>query len=736
MKQPVFYLRNEQVRNNLIDYIRKLPVNDSMPLVVKFSDSDRTLAQNDLFHALCGDTAKQLQWAGKARDLASWKVLYVSGHAIATGKPGEVVPGLEGEFCAIRESTAKMGIRRMTSLIEYSQAFAVQNGVGDASLRGDLASSNDGNGDELVVVKQPISGSTVRTVHDWLSDIITVKDGENIFADGVNNDAVGINAFLPVLAAANRELLLVPGVYLLNDDITIDIPVTFHPGAIIKPRNGAQVTFNAEITAGKYQIFDTEDDFYAEPEAMTSIKITGGDVRPEWFGATTTSDVGNILNIGDSSSAFRKAFRATTGDFKPIDSTNLKSEFICKKIELSNGHYRLDKPTIHGFYKNNKFYKVNGGGYVGKGMGSSILVYTDLQYEGNAFFDFSYGSWEMHELSGFKCTAYNPLEDDPYYARVGAIMLFGSTDSLITNEIWASGAKYIRNDPDGTRRGGVSIQFESLVDHSFCNLLVEHCINGIAFSSCISTGVNIKGFTNTVSDFAFGNFIPDWPPVSEQTTSNLICISGLESKACSATPLFFGTNENNVVIYGIIVDGRAEASLSTVTYQVIGISKSGGAHGTISGIAVNTNYGLIDDIGTGRAGGDGKTLNLNFTISGVYGAIGSEFAVINIKNPTSRINATLNLSNSSLPAILSYSSHSTLSLSSLDVAGGTQDALLEVKSGNLIINSLDDSSSTYGKLAYVENSVLIMPPIIVSTNRGIIKGTGGQIKTASIIDFT
>jgi hypothetical protein len=51
------------------------------------------------------------------------------GHAIATGKPGEVVPGLEGEFCAIRESTAKMGIRRMTSLIEYSQAFAVQNGV-------------------------------------------------------------------------------------------------------------------------------------------------------------------------------------------------------------------------------------------------------------------------------------------------------------------------------------------------------------------------------------------------------------------------------------------------------------------------------------------------------------------------------------------------------------------------------------------------------------------------------
>lgn len=98
MKQPVFYLRDERVRDNLIDYIRKLPVNDALPLVVKFSEADRTLAQNDLFHALCGDTAKQLQWAGKSRDLASWKVLYVSGHAIATGKPGEVVPGLEAEL--------------------------------------------------------------------------------------------------------------------------------------------------------------------------------------------------------------------------------------------------------------------------------------------------------------------------------------------------------------------------------------------------------------------------------------------------------------------------------------------------------------------------------------------------------------------------------------------------------------------------------------------------------------
>ncbi|EBW4111970.1 recombination protein NinB, partial [Salmonella enterica subsp. enterica serovar Ago] len=37
--------------------------------------------------------------------------------------------GLEGELVPIRESTAAMGIKRMNSLIEYSQAFAVSQGV-------------------------------------------------------------------------------------------------------------------------------------------------------------------------------------------------------------------------------------------------------------------------------------------------------------------------------------------------------------------------------------------------------------------------------------------------------------------------------------------------------------------------------------------------------------------------------------------------------------------------------
>jgi len=125
-----FYLRDEQVRRNLIDYINKQPVSADFPLVITLSDPKRTLPQNSLFHALCGDFAKyRIQWAGSVWSLPSWKAILVSGHSIATGGQGKVIAGLEGELVAIRESTSSMGIKRMNSLIEYTQAFAVSQNI-------------------------------------------------------------------------------------------------------------------------------------------------------------------------------------------------------------------------------------------------------------------------------------------------------------------------------------------------------------------------------------------------------------------------------------------------------------------------------------------------------------------------------------------------------------------------------------------------------------------------------
>jgi len=126
MDKRVLRLVSNDVRQRAIDAIWGAP--DGAQVVI--SEPSRNAEQNAKFHALCGDLAKSgLPWCGKPRTLAQWKVLLVSGHAVATKEGAEILPGLEGEWINIRESTALMSKRRGSSLIEYTQAFLASHGV-------------------------------------------------------------------------------------------------------------------------------------------------------------------------------------------------------------------------------------------------------------------------------------------------------------------------------------------------------------------------------------------------------------------------------------------------------------------------------------------------------------------------------------------------------------------------------------------------------------------------------
>ena len=134
MSRRPFFLVHEQARRNAARFCMEAPEG----WMVMFSESKRTSEQNAKFHAIVGDIAKSgKQWAGKARSEAEWKVLLVSGHATATNIGSEIVPGLEGEFVNIRESTALMSKRRGASLIEYALAFCAAEGI---KLKTDYAS--------------------------------------------------------------------------------------------------------------------------------------------------------------------------------------------------------------------------------------------------------------------------------------------------------------------------------------------------------------------------------------------------------------------------------------------------------------------------------------------------------------------------------------------------------------------------------------------------------------------
>lgn len=121
-----FILISDRVRENALAEIRGLPAG----WIVRLSEPKRSLDQNAMFHAILTDIARSgMQWAGKRRTVDEWKMLLVSAHAVATQQAGEVIPGIEGEFVAIRESTASMTVARATSLIEYTLAFCAEHGI-------------------------------------------------------------------------------------------------------------------------------------------------------------------------------------------------------------------------------------------------------------------------------------------------------------------------------------------------------------------------------------------------------------------------------------------------------------------------------------------------------------------------------------------------------------------------------------------------------------------------------
>ena len=122
----IYVLSQYKARERAFDHLANSP--DST--VVVFKEPTRTLEQSALLHVLIREIADSgFTWAGRKLSEDQWKVLLVSGHAIATGHEADIVPGIEHELVNLRESTAAMSIGRLSSLIEYVQAFKAEHDI-------------------------------------------------------------------------------------------------------------------------------------------------------------------------------------------------------------------------------------------------------------------------------------------------------------------------------------------------------------------------------------------------------------------------------------------------------------------------------------------------------------------------------------------------------------------------------------------------------------------------------
>ena len=127
MTKKVFRLVHKEARDRASAYCQSAPEG----YVVTFSEPTRSLDQSAKFHAICKDFQKSGKlFAGRPRTAIEWKVTLISGHSVATlDQRPEVIPGIEGEYVNIRESTARMSVKRAASLIEYAMAYAALNGI-------------------------------------------------------------------------------------------------------------------------------------------------------------------------------------------------------------------------------------------------------------------------------------------------------------------------------------------------------------------------------------------------------------------------------------------------------------------------------------------------------------------------------------------------------------------------------------------------------------------------------
>ncbi|HGY1897163.1 TPA: recombination protein NinB [Klebsiella aerogenes] len=128
MKQQ-FHLINESVKQNAINFIRTLPVDQKRPLILDIKEMTRTLDQNRKMWPLLKDLSDQVTWFGNKYDSDDWKDLITAMVAKAKKQEQRMAPGLDGGVVMFGQRTSKMTVRQMVEVIDAIYWFGTQHGV-------------------------------------------------------------------------------------------------------------------------------------------------------------------------------------------------------------------------------------------------------------------------------------------------------------------------------------------------------------------------------------------------------------------------------------------------------------------------------------------------------------------------------------------------------------------------------------------------------------------------------
>lgn len=99
-------------------------------LVLEIKAETRSDRQNRLLHAMLGDIAAQVDWAGKRRDAETWKRLLVAAWCRARHEHVEMLPALDGHGVDIVfRRTSQLSRAECVELCDYIHAWCAETGV-------------------------------------------------------------------------------------------------------------------------------------------------------------------------------------------------------------------------------------------------------------------------------------------------------------------------------------------------------------------------------------------------------------------------------------------------------------------------------------------------------------------------------------------------------------------------------------------------------------------------------
>lgn len=120
MNKRILKITGDIARNAACQYVMQSPDG----YVVTIAEPTRNLDQNARLWASLSEIADQVDWYGNRLTAEEWKTVLT-----AALRKEKVVPGINGGFVVLGQSTSKMSKREFSELLELLYAFGAQKGV-------------------------------------------------------------------------------------------------------------------------------------------------------------------------------------------------------------------------------------------------------------------------------------------------------------------------------------------------------------------------------------------------------------------------------------------------------------------------------------------------------------------------------------------------------------------------------------------------------------------------------